>query len=169
MANIKTGLIITGDASGGVKAITATKTELAKLNKSQAQAAAAAKQHSAATTALSGAMRLLGPAIAGIGFVSLVKSTVDAADEIGKLSTRLGISTEALSQLRHVADLSGVSFDAMSQALQRQGRRISEAAAGTGEAKAALEELGFAIEAQGVTLSFSGPRSLFEGVCGVAP
>ena len=35
-------------------------------------------------------------------------------------------------------------------------------------AVAGLEELGFTVEAAGVTLSFSGPRRLFEELCGVA-
>lgn len=77
--------------------------------------------------------------VAGIG--ALIKSQIEAADEIGKLSTRLGISTEALSQYRHVAKLSGVDFRTLTIGMQRMTRRVSEAAIGTGEARDALREL----------------------------
>ena len=70
------------------------------------------------------------------------KGALDAGDEIQKLSIRLGATTEALSQFQHVANLSGVTFRTFVMGLQRSTRRISEAAAGTGEAKKALEELG---------------------------
>lgn len=80
-------------------------------------------------------------------FAHMVKESVDAADQIGKLSQRLGISTEALSELQHVADLSGVSFNTMTMGLQRMTRRLSEAAAtGKGEAVPALQELGISAE-----------------------
>jgi len=75
-----------------------------------------------------------------LGF--LAKRTLDTADKFGKLSTRLGVSTEALSQLKHVADLSGVSFETMTMGLQRMTRRVAEAAQGSGEAINALKELG---------------------------
>jgi len=54
----------------------------------------------------------------------------------------LGISTEALSQLNHAANLSGVPISALEQGLQRMVRRIAEASNGTGEAVNALNELG---------------------------
>ncbi|WP_299393287.1 hypothetical protein [Pelagibius sp.] len=76
------------------------------------------------------------------GFVALIAKTEAATDRIGKLSTRLGASTEALSQYEFVAKRSNVAFEALTQGWQRMTRRISEAANGTGEAKDALRELG---------------------------
>lgn len=72
----------------------------------------------------------------------MVKQTINAQDQMGKLSDRLGVSTEGLSELRHVANLSGVSFETLTLGLQRMTRRVAEAAQGTGEAKGALKELG---------------------------
>ncbi|MBW1953628.1 MAG: hypothetical protein JRI66_11195 [Deltaproteobacteria bacterium] len=63
-------------------------------------------------------------------------------DNLAKMSLRLGISTEALSELQYAAQLSGVSVNAMAMAFQRMVRRVSEAAQGTGQAKDALIELG---------------------------
>lgn len=92
-----------------------------------------------------GALLSFKGAIAGAigvgGLAAMVKASIDAGDQIQKLSLRLGASTEALSELRHVAELSGVSFNTLTMGLQRMTRRVSEAAQGTGEAKNALAEL----------------------------
>lgn len=84
----------------------------------------------------------LAGALAIGGFGLMAKNAVDTADKIHKLNLRLGATPEALSQLAHAADMSGVPFNTMSMAMQRATRRIAEAAEGTGEAQGALEELG---------------------------
>jgi len=64
-------------------------------------------------------------------------------DEIAKVSRRLGIATEELIGFRFAAaQMSGMAGGEVDQALQRMIRRISQAANMSGEAKAALEELG---------------------------
>lgn len=93
---------------------------------------------------------------AGLGY--LIKSSIDAADEVGKLSQRLGASTEALSQYRHVADLTGVSFNTLTMGWQRMTRRVAEAAQGTGEARNALIELNLSAQ----DLSRLAPEQQFE-------
>lgn len=72
----------------------------------------------------------------------MIDRTLDLQDQIGKLSTRLGVSTEALSELRHVGELAGLQFETLTMGLQRMQRRIAEAANGSGEARGALVELG---------------------------
>ena len=78
--------------------------------------------------------------VGGLGYMT--KQTINAADKIGKLSIRLGISTQALSQYQHVAQQSGITFQSFTTALQRMIRRSSEAAQGSGPLKDALVELG---------------------------
>lgn len=89
-----------------------------------------------------------------------IKQIINTGDQIGKLSTRLGVSTEALSELKHVAELSGVEFSSLSTGLQRMTRRISEAASGTGAARKALVELG--VSAQ--YLNTLRPEEQFEHI-----
>jgi len=89
----------------------------------------------------------LGALVGAGSFSLLAKQSIDTADKIAKLSDRLGVSTEALSQYRYVADRAGVSFETLTMGLQRMTRRISEAAAGTGEARGALKELGLNAQA----------------------
>lgn len=69
------------------------------------------------------------------------QQTIDAADNMLKLTQRIGGTTEAMSELEFVADRSGIAFNTLTMGLQRMVRRVAEAAEGTGEAKAALKEL----------------------------
>ena len=62
-------------------------------------------------------------------------------DRLAKTSSKLGIPIRELQGLRHAAELSGVETRTLDMAMQRFTRRLSEAQAGTGEAKAALEEM----------------------------
>ena len=91
----------------------------------------------------------LGPLIAVGGaatFGGMVKSSIDAANRLGDLSTRLGVAVEDLSRLQYAAKLTGVSSTTLTTGLQRMTRRISEAANGSGEAIKALDELGLSAE-----------------------
>ncbi len=83
----------------------------------------------------------VGVAAAAVGITRMVTEVARQNDEIAKLSTRLGASTEALSQYRFVAERSGVTFETFTMGLQRMTRRVAEAAQGTGEAVKALKEL----------------------------
>ncbi len=76
------------------------------------------------------------------GFGLLVRSSLNATDSLAKTAAKIGTTTEALGALRYAADLTGVSTQTMDMALQRFTRRTAEAAAGTGEAKGAIKELG---------------------------
>ena len=80
--------------------------------------------------------------VGAAGFGALIKSSINAGDELAKTADKLGVTTTALAGLRHAAELTGVSTGTMDMALQRFTRRAAEAAQGTGEAKGALQELG---------------------------
>jgi len=101
-----------------------------------------------------------GAVAAAVSISRMVTSVAKQNDEIAKLSTRLGASTEALSQLKFVAERSGVSFATFTMGLQRMTRRVAEAAQGTGESVKALKELG--IEAR--ALSRLAPEDQFSAI-----
>ncbi len=96
--------------------------------------------------------------IAGTGVAAasalgvIYAQSAKSADQLTKFADRVGISTERLGGLRYAAELTGVAQSKLDMGLQRVVRRVAEAAQGTGEAKAALKELG--LDAQKlVTLS----------------
>ena len=84
---------------------------------------------------------------AGVGaglaiIVSTVNKYAAEIDKLAKSSDKLGLTVKALQQLQYQAELTGVSTQTMTTALQRMVRRVSEAAQGTGAAKDAIAELG---------------------------
>ncbi|RUR34469.1 EF-hand domain-containing protein [Vreelandella nanhaiensis] len=179
--NYKAGLIITGDASGGIRAIKATEDELGKLNQGfdrgsrqskrfGSDAARAGQQlteidrgASVATRGLETLRRAAAPiagVIAGMFAANTIQSQVDWGDQLQKTNLRIGASTEALSQYNYVAKLSGVEFGQLTTAWQRQTRRIAEAAQGTGVASKALERLNL----NAAELNRLAPEEQFERI-----
>ena len=91
----------------------------------------------------------LAPIIGGIttafgaaGLTAGVSAAASRIDDLAKTADKLGIATEKLSGLQLAAVETGAGVNVLNTGLQRMVRRISEAAAGTGEAQAALAELG---------------------------
>ncbi|WP_444885964.1 hypothetical protein [Microbulbifer sp. PSTR4-B] len=84
----------------------------------------------------------LAASIATGGMFGLVKSTADASDQAIKTADKLGFSVEGLQRYRYAAERSGLSVEKFDMSAQRMVRRIAEAAAGTGEAVKAIDELG---------------------------
>ena len=80
-------------------------------------------------------------AVGAGGLGLLISNSLKATDALAKTAGKIGTTTEALSALQYVGDLTGVEINTMNMALQRFTRRASEAAVGTGEAKSALREL----------------------------
>lgn len=70
------------------------------------------------------------------------KHTIDAADELSKLSQSSGIAVTALSELQYAADLSGVSQEDLAASLSKLNKAGVEAAEGSKEQAAAFKALG---------------------------
>lgn len=81
-------------------------------------------------------------AVTTVSLVTMVKTTADSAHNLADLENRLGVSAEGFSSLAFAAERSGISITTLETSLQRQTRRLSEAAKGTGVAVSALNELG---------------------------
>lgn len=75
--------------------------------------------------------------ITGLGL--FIERSLDAADQLGKVADKLGISTDALQEYRFAASQSGVAQATLDMALQRFTRRLGEAVQGTGELKDTLK------------------------------
>jgi len=163
----KTGLIITGDAKGGIRAINATEKELGQLNQGFGRGARRSRQFARSTGGVSRELQVLrraaapvAAAVAGLFAVSSLRQQVDFADQLQKTNLRIGASTEALSEYNYVAQLSGVQFNQLTTAWQRQSRRIAQAAENTGEAQDALATLNL----DAAALAQLSPEEQFEQI-----
>ena len=107
------------------------------------------KKTSAGFGALAVAAKKFLPALGAGLVVAQVKQITTEMDEIGKKADQIGITTDALQELRFVAEGAGVSQAKLTSSLERFSKRLGEAEMGTGAAKKALEEMG--IEASDLT------------------
>lgn len=82
------------------------------------------------------------PALGAGLIISQVRQITTEMDEIGKKADQIGITTDALQELRFVAEGAGVSQAKFTSSLERFSKRLGEAELGTGAAKNALEEMG---------------------------
>jgi hypothetical protein len=100
---------------------------------------------------------LAGISFGVVGAIRSITSAFSRLDEAAKISARLGLTTDQLTALHNAAELSGVSVSTLNMAIQRVTKRIGEAAAGTGEAKQAIIDLGLSAQ----ELSAAGPYEAF--------
>jgi len=123
---------------------------LKKFQKSARRTGRVARSSSRGVGMLGNKLKALGMAAGGAiaaGFTARTFfATAAGLQKLNDVSAKLGISVNHLRQLQHAANLTGVSTETLNMALQRQVRRIAEAAMGTGEAAAALKELGIDAE-----------------------
>jgi hypothetical protein len=93
----------------------------------------------------------LGKAFAAVGVAAasglavLVKGSIDAADELGKTSDRLGISTRDLSALGFAAEQSGSSLGAFEKGAKNLSQSLASAAQGSGKAAKLFDDLGISV------------------------
>lgn len=95
------------------------------------------------------AMKKLAGAFAGVFAVQKIvafgNETLRLADDLGKTADKLGIATDFLQRMQFAAEQTGIATRTLNMGLQRFTRRVAEARNGTGEAKAALEQLGISL------------------------
>jgi len=94
-----------------------------------------------------------GAAIAGIG--RLVTATINLADELGKLSSRTGISVESLSALKQAGELADVSIDDLRQGFRQLNLSLVEAQDRTSKTAQVFRALGVDTT-QGAEVAFRG-------------
>jgi len=98
------------------------------------------------TRRVQGLLAGLGVSLTLGAFAALVKGAIDSADELNKLSQKIGISVEALSTLQFAAQLSDVGLDTLKTGLKGLSANLTEARAGLGEGAALFQALGISVE-----------------------
>lgn len=79
---------------------------------------------------------------AGIGIFKFAKSTVDAEEQLGKMSKRLGISVEDLSKFKTIASFADVSVDELGSRLSLLSNRVVDASNGVGDSAKLFKLMG---------------------------
>lgn len=89
----------------------------------------------------------VGMAAAAAGLAVLYTNAARSADQLAKMSDRVGEAPERLASLQHAAELTGAGAETMNSSLARMVKRLGEAANGTGSAINTIEDLGLATDA----------------------
>lgn len=100
--------------------------------------------------ALKTGIAAIGASISAGAFAAFVKSGIDAADNLNKLSQKVGVTVESLSALQYAGRLADLSSEELASSLAKLARSASEATTGTGDTAAAFQAVGVAVkDAQG--------------------
>lgn len=86
----------------------------------------------------------IGAGLSAGALVGFVRSAIDAADNLGKLSQRVGVTVESLSELEYAGKLADVSTQALGDGLRKLNVNLQEAQAGSKELRAAFQAVGIA-------------------------
>lgn len=128
-----------------IRAVDETKTAFDSIKRGLGGLADAAKS-------VNGVLANLGVAMSAAGLAAMVKSSLESADALNKLSQRVGITVETLSTLMPVAELSGVSAEKFETGLKKLATAMFEAATGSEESARRFKALGVEFENQDGTL-----------------
>lgn len=82
------------------------------------------------------------PLTGALGFGQLIRSTITEADQMAKLSRRLGANVEQFSKLAQVLERSNINLNTTAMMMQRLQRRAADAEDGNKQLSAAFEKLG---------------------------
>ena len=99
-------------------------------------------------TALKGAFVGLAGAMGARAFIRFANQQLKAADTIGKMASKLQISTTALQTFRFAGEQSGETLETMDNNLIKFAKQLGEAQVGIGLAKRELEILGIELRDQ---------------------
>ncbi len=83
---------------------------------------------------------------AATGLAAMVKSSIDAADEMAQLAEKTGITTEVLSGLAYAANLSNVSNEDLAKSLAKLAKTSVDAAQGGKQQVEAFKALGVSVQ-----------------------
>lgn len=92
-------------------------------------------------TQMTSLFRTLATLAAGGGLAAIGKTAINTADEMGKMSQRIGVAVEDLSALKFAAELADVQFSELTNGLRFFSRSMDEARRGTLEYKEAYDRL----------------------------
>jgi len=144
----------------------AMETEIAIAIRAKDEASRTLKGVTGTIQGMSKQLKIAGGVMAGFGatitagFGMAVKQFAEAGDEVQKMALRTGFSTEALSEFRHAAELSGTSLNGLETGVRRMQKLIVDASDGLTEATDAFDRIGLSWE----SLKGLSPEEQFDNI-----
>lgn len=132
-------------AEGVAEVVSALRKIQAESLKNAKGAGRAFSDFGASLRGVQGLLVQLGAAVSVGSFVAFIKRSSEAADEIGKMSQRVGASVENLSALSAAAQLADVPVEQLQAGMVRFGNTVAAAGSGSKDAEQAFRSLGISI------------------------
>ena len=139
--NMNAALKIRADVDGQNK-IVALNRGLTSLETTAKGVTGAMRGLTGASAGLSGALGTLAPLLSVAGLATMVKGTLDAADNMNDLAQATGVSVEALSRFNKAAAVSGTDLEGVSKGLVKLNKALVDAATGGTQSAATFQALG---------------------------
>jgi hypothetical protein len=140
------------DALLRIKADVQGENNIRKLGNSMQGVTGKVNNLKAAVGGLSASFKALGAALAVGTFTAFIKSGIDAADAMGKASTRTGVAAQALLGMQNAAALADVSNEQLVKGLTKLNLNMVAAAEGNEELTKRFQQLGISIKKEDGTL-----------------
>ena len=93
-------------------------------------------------TAVTSLMQAVGAGIGIAAIQQMVQQTIDAGDQLYKMSQKTGISVEELSTLKYAAELSGSSLEGLEKGIKKLSTSMVEATDSTSKSGKVMKALG---------------------------
>lgn len=97
------------------------------------------------TSAAQSLLQIVGLGVGVGAMVSFAKSTIDAGDELFKMSQKTGIAVEDLSTLKYAAELSDTSLESLGKGVKKLSTTLVEASDATSNSGKLMKSLGMDI------------------------
>lgn len=91
-------------------------------------------------------------AVAGVAILKITKRTAELGDKFQKMSIRTGVATQTLSEMAHVAELSGTSIEVVENSILKMAKAVNDANNGLSTQERTFEKLGIKIKNTNGTL-----------------
>lgn len=100
-------------------------------------------------SSITGSLKSFGGMLAGIAGAgamgALLKSSIDTADELSKLSQKVGVNIEQLSAMNYAAGLADVSTEALAKGMAKLNKAMYDASGGSKEQVDTFKALGVSV------------------------
>ena len=135
--------------------------DIAKLRSGMRDAEGVTKEGASRIASRFGTLaRIAFPAGIATGIAWAGRAAVDAADELGKLSTRTGRTVEDLSTMKYAASMADVSMSELGTSLRYVNRNMAEASVGNKKVVEAFENIGLSVE----DVRQKDPKEVFHAI-----
>jgi len=104
-----------------------------------------AQAHSAQIKGMGRSMTMAGGVIVG-AMGLMIKKYADAGDEVHKMAIKTGFSTEALSELKYAAEISGASLGSLDKGVKKMSKSLTDADRGLETYVVSFDRIGLSVE-----------------------